>query len=205
MERELIKKEPSNNPHETPILFVHGAWHTAWYWEENFLPYFAENGYISYALSLRGHGKSEGKKKLRWTSLNDFADDVAHVVDIIGKEPVIIGHSMGGAITQKYLENRNVPGAVLIASVPPAGVIPFVARIICRHPISFLKANLTLNLYHIINAPKRAKSLFFSADISDAIFEKCYAQLQGESYRVLLDLMCLNLRPVSEFMSQNWD
>ena len=43
----------------SPIFFVHEAWHAAWCWE-NFLPYFANRGYAAYAVSLRGHGTSEG-------------------------------------------------------------------------------------------------------------------------------------------------
>jgi pimeloyl-ACP methyl ester carboxylesterase len=51
----------------SPILFVHGAWHGAWCWE-NFLPYFADRGYGAYAVSLRGHGASQGRDRIRWHS-----------------------------------------------------------------------------------------------------------------------------------------
>ena len=61
MNLELIKSEPVSAAHPTPILFVHGMWHGAWCWAEHFLPYFAQHGYDSYALSLRGHGASEGR------------------------------------------------------------------------------------------------------------------------------------------------
>ena len=35
----------------------------------HFLDFFAEHGFDSYALSLRGHGKSGGRERLRWTSI----------------------------------------------------------------------------------------------------------------------------------------
>ena len=56
MNLEIVKQEAVGDGHPTPILFVHGMWHAAWCWEEFFLPYFAQHGYESYALSLRGHG-----------------------------------------------------------------------------------------------------------------------------------------------------
>ena len=36
--------------------------------------------------------------------------------------PVLIGHSMGGMVAQKYLESHEAAGLVLMASVPPQGL-----------------------------------------------------------------------------------
>lgn len=41
-----------------PLLFVHGSLHASWCWEAHFLRFFAERGYPSHAVSLRGHGNS---------------------------------------------------------------------------------------------------------------------------------------------------
>jgi non-heme chloroperoxidase len=51
---------PAGEAHETPLLFVHGAYTAAWCWDENFLPWFAEQGYAAYAVSLSGHGPAAG-------------------------------------------------------------------------------------------------------------------------------------------------
>lgn len=45
------KKEKSQNP---PLVFVHGSFHAAWCWAEHWLPFFSQNGYDCYALSLLG-------------------------------------------------------------------------------------------------------------------------------------------------------
>jgi pimeloyl-ACP methyl ester carboxylesterase len=108
---ETIKEEPVSDVRSTPILFVHGMWHAAWCWSEHFLPYFARHGYVSHALSLRGHGGSEGWERLRWTSLAEYVSDVEQVVGHIGRPPVLVGHSMGGVIVQKYLESNGAPVA----------------------------------------------------------------------------------------------
>lgn len=52
----VIKKIPKKPKFKTPILFVHGAWHGAWCWE-NFIDYFGNNGFSCYELDLPCHGK----------------------------------------------------------------------------------------------------------------------------------------------------
>lgn len=103
-----------------PILFVHGSYCSADIWQPRFMPYFSENGYGCHALSLRGHGKSDGM--LSWASLADFAEDVTEVIDRLDEPPVLIGHSMGGLVVQHILARRKPRAAVLLATVPPSGL-----------------------------------------------------------------------------------
>ena len=193
MHLEVITHEPAADTHPTPLLFVHGMWHGAWCWSENFLPYFAQHGYKSHALSLRGHGVSEGRERLRWTSLNDFVSDLARVMDQLKSPPVLIGHSMGGMIVQKYLESHQAPAAVLLASAPPKGLIPATLRIARRHPLIFLKVNLTFSLIHNIRTPELYKEAFFYADIKEKELIRYHNQLQDESMRAYIDMLALNL------------
>ena len=119
---ELLTHLPPAGPHRTPLLFVHGAYSGAWCWEEHFLPYFAARGHPAYALSLRGHGASAGRESLALASISDYVEDVAHAVRRFQTPPVLVGHSMGGLVVQRYLERHDVPAAVLMASVPPTGL-----------------------------------------------------------------------------------
>ncbi|MDT5048789.1 MAG: hypothetical protein QOG75_4683 [Mycobacterium sp.] len=48
---EVIDKGHCSDAHPTPVLFVHGALHAAWCWDEHFLNFFADNGYRVLALS----------------------------------------------------------------------------------------------------------------------------------------------------------
>jgi len=193
MKLEIISKKPEAVAHPKPILFVHGAWHGAWCWEKYFMPYFAENGYTSYALSLRGHGGSDRPAHFRWMRIADYVNDVAQVVDQMPDGAILIGHSMGGLVVQKYLETHTAPAAVLLASVPVKGVFQTTCRIAIRHPLVFLKANLTWSLYPIVGTPKLTREAFFSADISPAILEEYFNQMQDESYLAFLDMMLFNL------------
>lgn len=193
MNLELIKREPISAARPTPLLFVHGMWHAAWCWAEHFLPYFAKHDYVCHALSLRGHGASEGRERLRWTALADYVADVAQVVSQMEKPPVLVGHSMGGMIVQKYLESHQVPAAVLLASAPPKGVLLATLRVASRHPLAFLKANLTLSMFPVISTPSLTRKAFFSADMSEEKLTTHFSRMQDESYRAYLDMMALNL------------
>ena len=57
------------------ILCVHGICHGAWCFEK-FINYFSDNGYNCYALSLRGHGKSEGYNNINNYNLSDYSNDI---------------------------------------------------------------------------------------------------------------------------------
>ncbi len=168
--------------------------HGAWCWEENFLPYFAEHGYHSHALDLRGHGKSEGVDRLRWTGITHYVSDVGQVVERLEEPPILIGHSMGGLVVQKYLESDpKIPAAILLASVPPGGVIRTTLSIAMRHPIAFLKANATMKLYPLVGTPELTHEAFFSADMHETKVRTYYQRIQNESYRAFLDMMLFNL------------
>lgn len=190
---ELIVREPAHQTKATPLLFIHGAWHGAWCWDEYFLPYFAAQGYTVYAPSLRGHGQSAGKERLRWTSAKDYLADVAETVAKLPQPPVIVGHSMGGYIVQKYLENVTLPGAILLASVPSKGVIGTTLRIVRQFPREFVKLNLKLSLYPLVETADLAQHHFFSANMPQAKVNRYFRQLGDESYRTFLDMLLLNL------------
>ena len=85
------------------FVLIHGAWHAAWCWQ-NFLDFFADTGYRALAVSLRGHGGSATSKRLRRCSLADYVEDVESVAATLPARPVVIGHSLGGFIAQKYLD-----------------------------------------------------------------------------------------------------
>lgn len=190
---ELLVREPTQKMKNTPLLFIHGAWHGAWCWDEYFLPYFAERGYTVYAPSLRGHGQSDGKKRLRWSSAKDYLADVAETAAKLSQPPVIIGHSMGGYVVQKYLESVTLPGAILLASVPPQGVLGITLRILRYFPEKFVKLNLKLSLYPLVETAALAQHQLFSKNMPQEQVNRYFQQLGDESYRAFLDMLLLNL------------
>ena len=193
MDMEILTQTPASGARPTPLLFVHGMWHAAWCWAEHFLPYFAQHSYTAHALSLRGHGGSAGRAGLRWTSLDDYVADVAQAVDQMAHAPVLVGHSMGGMIVQKYLTSHDAPAAVLLASAPPQGLIRATLRTLRRHPLAFIQVNLTLSMSPVIGTPRLARETFFSADMPEEQIQGYFERLQDESYRAYLDMLGLSL------------
>jgi pimeloyl-ACP methyl ester carboxylesterase len=176
-----------------PVLFIHGAWHAAWCWE-NFLPYFAARGYASYAVSLRGHGASEGRNRIRWHSAaHSYVDDVAQVIRSLGKPPILVGHSMGGYVVQKYLETHSAAAGILLASIPVSGIFNFVIRYGSRHPWQFLKSLLLLNPWHMVETPALTQETFFSPQLTAEEISRHFERLQSESFKMVLETMFLNL------------
>jgi len=193
MKLEIISKKPKGASRKPPILFIHGAWHGAWCWEKYFLPYFADKGYTSYALSFRGHGNSDAPRSFRGMGISDYVTDIAQVIDQLPEKPVIVGHSMGGLVTQKYLEKNTLPAAILLASVPIKGVLGTTLRIACRHPLILLKVNLTMRLYPVVGSQKLTREAFFSEDMDPDMVKEYFHKMQDESYRAFLDMMFFQL------------
>ena len=135
MKLELLHEAAKEPKKRTKILFIHGICTGAWIWQDHFLPFFANLGYDSYALSLRGHGESEGREKVRAFTLSDFADDIEWALNEIGGPVVIVGFSLGGGVVQHFMQRGKLPaGAVLLCSAPPHGLMRAAAEMYASNP-----------------------------------------------------------------------
>ena len=203
---DVIDKGPRSEPSKAPLLFVHGAWHGAWCWDEHFLDFFAARGYRSLAVSLRGHGNSPAPRPMQFCSMVDLVDDVASVAASLPRRPVVIGHSMGGFVVQKYLESHEAPGAVLLASVPPSGAARFLLRRFTMHPL-LTAANLamTKSLRSIGATPGLTREAFFSRWAADADVARCTAQLNEEYLgKHVLDMLGSTCHDLTSSARRSW-
>jgi pimeloyl-ACP methyl ester carboxylesterase len=182
---EVIDKGACDDSHPVPLLFVHGGWHSASCWA-NFVDYFADAGYRAVALSLRGHGGSPAGKPFHACSIADYVEDVRATADSLGRHPVLIAHSLGGFVVQRYLESHNAPAAVLVASVPPQGVLGLAMRIWSRHPWVSMRSLPVGNLTGFIGTTPLVREHLFSAGTPDDIVESCAARVQPEAVRASL-------------------
>lgn len=195
---EVLVRTPSTTPksrpsriQDTPLLFVHGAYTAAWCWEEHFLDWFADQGYFSYALSLSGHGASRGRSQLDSFSINDYVKDVAEVVTALPTPPVLIGHSMGGFVVQKYLEQQLAPAAVLMSSVPPQGLMS------SMFGLMFQKPGMLADLNRLMTGGRMAveslREAMFAQPIDAADLQRFLRSAQMESHRAIWDMTLFNL------------
>lgn len=174
------------------IVLVHGAWHGAWCWEDNFLPYYAEQAYDVYALSLSGHGGSTSHKNLTWLTVQDYVEDVWSVVKDIKGVTYLIGHSMGGYVVQKFLEKHgpSITKAVLIASVPSNGVVLKPIEIIKAMGFwSFMRMNLMLDLYQCVNTTGKVRTVCFTPEDAEELVDFTARRVKGESFLAYLEML----------------
>ena len=123
----------------------------------------------------------------------DYVADVRSVADCLPSPPVIIGHSMGGLIVQKYLEFNPAPAGVLMSSIPPSGNLGNALRWVSHRPSNFAKMTITGKALPYINPPELARERFFSPHTPEADVRKYAARLQEDSSRIGIDCLLLRL------------
>lgn len=123
----------------TTVVFITGTFVTHHGWDE-WKKYFEAQGYKTLAPSWphkEGTAKELRNRQpndtaLAALTLSELVNHYAAIVSSLPEKPIIIGHSLGGLVTQ-ILVNRDLAAAgIVIHSVPPQGVIPY--------EFSFLKA-----------------------------------------------------------------
>ena len=171
-----------------PILFVHGLWHGGWCYEEHFVPWFRSRGYQAAAVTLRHHDQHHAPG-LRTTSLKDYVADVVATAARMSSPPVVVGHSMGGFVTQKYLEDHDAPAAVLLASAPPQGLLGATLRGGAKHPLRLLAATATLSPYGLVKTTERARELFFSEALDEESVRRYQSKLTDDSFRAFVEMV----------------
>ncbi len=117
----LTSAEPLEKGKRT-ILFVHGAGGNKNNWINQFDG--LKGGFNVVVVELPGHGDSSPQGANR---VEQYAEDVAGVIDaLVPAPPVVVGHSMGGAIAQTLALNfaEKVSALVLIGTGCRLRVLP---------------------------------------------------------------------------------
>ncbi|XP_071695937.1 uncharacterized protein [Rutidosis leptorrhynchoides] len=201
-QKGLQNKSPNDKIcNQSPLVFIHGSFHAAWCWAEHWMPFFSENGFDSYALSLLGQGESDAPDGSVAGTLQTHAADIADFIKTqteLSSSPVLIGHSFGGLIVQYYIANLekdlkgNLAGAVLVCSVPPTGNSGLVWRYLFSKPVAAFKVTMSLAAKAFQTSLPLCKETFFSQEMDDHLVLR-YQELMTESSRMpLFDLKKLN-------------
>ena len=100
-----VERFAPRKPIDQPaLLFAHGIFHGSWLWW-NFMDFFATQGIACYAVNYRGHFLSSGHAQLGQATVADYVADVKTALAAIGREAILVGHSMGGIVSQKVAES----------------------------------------------------------------------------------------------------
>jgi alpha-beta hydrolase superfamily lysophospholipase len=112
----------------TPVVFIHGLWLHATSWNR-WIELFREAGYAPIAPGWPGEpdtvaGAREHPENVANIGINDVTGHYADIIDGLGEQPVIIGHSFGGLIAEKLLGQDVGTAAVAIDPAQIKGVLP---------------------------------------------------------------------------------
>jgi pimeloyl-ACP methyl ester carboxylesterase len=179
---------PKGRRARAPLLFVHGGYCDAWCWQPHFMPWFAARGHPVHAVSLRGHGASDGHETLFGASLDDYAADVLRARREVGGDPILVGHSMGAAVIERILERHPLRGAALLAPVPPAGLVAVASRLMLERPdylvklARFDRGEMAADVLAVL------RPYYFTDDIAPDLLHEATRHLCPESSRALFDL-----------------
>lgn len=195
MRLEVITRKPTGTARATPLLFIHGAFGGAWLWDEHYLPWFAKHGWEAHALSLRGHGASEGQDLVRFARLRDYVADVEQVLAGMPVPPVLIGHSLGGMIVQKLLHRHAVPAAVLMASAPPHGTVGTLFGMAFTNPTLLTELTIAQAAGPTATEGQAIVRALFSTDTPQEVIRRYMPRFCEESLLINLDLLGLDLPP----------
>ncbi len=183
---ERIVYTPKVRQHATPILMQHGMWHGAWTWQW-WQPLFADWGWESVAVSLPGHGASPVQRQIELCTLDYYLGFLKAEVDRLEHPPVLMGHSMGGALTQWYLKYcGDLPAAILVAPwVSHSTMVDGTPRILSIDPAVMLLTSLAWSATPWVRSPERAAKLLMTPDAVISP-EELYDRLGPESCLVVM-------------------
>jgi pimeloyl-ACP methyl ester carboxylesterase len=166
------------------IVLIHGLWVTPRSWEK-WVERYENKGYRVLAPAYPGfevevEALREDLSPIEALTVPPIVEDLENTVGELSSPPIIMGHSMGGLLTQILLDHGYGAAGVAIDSVPSEGikVVP-VSQIralfpILRHPSERHKAvGFTKEQFH------NAFANTLSREDSDEVYERYYIPAPG--------------------------
>lgn len=117
-------------PATRTVLFITGAWMHTSSWDK-FRSAFEAAGYQTLAPAwpyldapTAAELRANVDKRLGSLTFKQIVDHYAAIIDGLDKQPLIVGHSMGGLVTQLLLDRGYGVAGVAIDPGPVAGALP---------------------------------------------------------------------------------
>lgn len=103
-------------PLRAPVVLVHGAFAGSWIWEDGFLDRIARTGRTVHTIDLR-------KQDDDAVETAASAGNIGHGLGRFEIPPVVVAHSLGALLVQRLLGRVKISGLVMLAPVPPEGML----------------------------------------------------------------------------------
>ena len=185
-------RQPSTRP---PLLFVHGGYSNAALWDVRFIPYFQDLGYDCYALELSGHGsRPADRAHLDDFGLDDYVADLAAAVASLPAAPVLIAHSMGCLVSQRFLERGTARAVAFLAPVPPTGTGGTVSRFALTMPDFFAELPNAVNGTASEKTMRTMARVYFSPSMAPEESIQYLPLIQPESEKAVAEMLTAPFR-----------
>lgn len=185
-------QQPSARP---PLLFVHGGYSNAALWGVRFIPYFQELGYDCYALELSGHGSRPADRvHLDNFGIDDYVADLAAAVASLPAAPVLIGHSMGCLVSQRFLERGTARAVAFLAPVPPTGTGGTVSRFALTMPEFFAELPKAVKGTASGKTMRTMARVYFSPSMAPEDSIQYLPLIQPESDKAVAEMLTVPFR-----------
>src|SRR5690606_15629571 len=110
------------------IVLIHGLFLNEQSWND-WKIYFEQKGYNVLTSTLPGHkgAPSDLRKKthaqLQNTGFEDAYRSIEAFIDSLPEKPIVIGHSLGGLIVQKLIDQEKVAAGISLDGAPPKNIM----------------------------------------------------------------------------------
>lgn len=158
------------------IVLIHGAWMTSASWD-NFRKPLEAAGYIVHAPTwpylekgTAAELRANPPQSLGQLTAGAIADHYGKFIDTLPEKPLIIGHSMGGLVTQLLLDRGYGVAGVALDPGPIAGVIPDFLSLTAALPV-LLRWNAWNRTYTL---PKATFDARFANTAPQALRDEAY-------------------------------
>lgn len=198
--RELEEIERANSSGRSPVMFVHGLWLLPNSWDR-WAALFEEAGYTAIRPGWPDDPETvadarEHPEVFAGKSVGEIADHCSEAAEALAREPVVIGHSFGGLLTQIVAGRGLAAAAVAISPAPFRGVLPLpFAALKSSNPVLSNPAN---RHRAVLLTPEQFRYGFGSAvseEESDRLYEEFHVAGSGAT---VFQAATANLNPWTE-------
>ncbi|MFE5393075.1 alpha/beta hydrolase [Streptomyces sp. NPDC056568] len=179
------------------IVLIHGFWVTPRSWEQ-WIPHYEAKGFRVLAPAYPGfevevEALNADPRPIEELTVPAILRSLEKLIDDLGTQPIIMGHSAGGALTQVLLDRGYGAAGVAINSAPSEGVttLPF-TQLKAAFPVLRNPANRHKAVGFTYDQWRYAFTNTFPEDQARALYERYHVPASGH---VFWDSALTNVHP----------
>ncbi|MGO5067412.1 alpha/beta fold hydrolase [Clostridium sp. LCP25S3_F8] len=146
------------------MLFIHGSQHGSWCFR-NFVKYFDELGYGTNSVELSINNKRINNKII---SIKDYVKEVRRNIDFMKDKPIVVAHSLGSSIIQRYIKEYpdDIKMLILLCPTPPKNIFITMMKVTFN-----MIRNTKENLFFSNELPKEMHNSIIKTAIKNKVFK----------------------------------